>query len=113
MSFDVRGLDGDSEKVTVSPSLFHVLASLSEEEEEDELELMEDGDGLEEGELLEESEKSPAKGIKKGAQEALSANKLGKNTKGSKEVRKPASTTRDLKLQNIQGHSKSSSSQKI
>ncbi|KAJ4902025.1 DUF4283 domain-containing protein [Raphanus sativus] len=109
VSFDVKALDEDPKTGTVSPSHFHVLGSLSEEDESDE---KEEEEGLEEGEVSDVPEKTRASVKQKGLQEGASVKNQSKHVKGNKSARKPARTTRDLKLQNMQGHSKNTSFRK-
>ncbi|KAH0872295.1 hypothetical protein HID58_069657 [Brassica napus] len=98
-SFDVA-----SASDTVSPSLFKVLETLNEENE-----LLVDGEFLVEDEdtMVDES-------AKEGHDRVLATKKHVKTSKsGTKAYRKPIRTTRDLKLQNMQGPLKNSSSRKI
>lgn len=91
-------------RVTVSPSRFKVLETLNEENE-----LLEEGEFL-----VEEEDTRVDESAKEGHDRVLATKNHVKTSKsGTKAYRKPIRTTRDLKLQNMQGPLKNSSSRKI
>ncbi|KAF3593051.1 hypothetical protein DY000_02020508 [Brassica cretica] len=106
VSFDVNSFSQEPAAVTVSPSRFQVLEDLVEDEEDD---------CIEEDEMVEVVEVAEVRANegKNGSQAAVSSTRSSvKSGRGGKVARKPFRTTKELKLQTMYGHSKSSSFQK-
>ena len=106
MSFDVNSFSQEPAAFTVSPSRFQVLEDLVEDEEDD---------SIEEGEMVEVVEVAEvcANEGKNGSQDAVFSTRSSvKSGRGGKLAWKPIRTTKELKLQTMYGHSKSSSFRK-